>query len=64
MALYALATSVFIVASPLYLIIVLGLVLGLAGLGLLWQKGKRIEAVSLLNTILLIIIIILLIVNH
>jgi hypothetical protein len=63
MSLYALATYVFI-PSPLYYIIILGLALGLIGLGLLWQKGKRIEAVSLLNTVLLIIIIILLLVNH
>jgi hypothetical protein len=65
MPLYALATtSTFIFPSPIYYIAILALVLGLIGLISLWHKGKRIEAVTLLNTVLLIIIIILLLFNH
>ncbi len=56
-------TTMFPIIS-LTFVIIIAIALGLAGLALLWQRGRRIEAVSLLNTILLIIIIILLLVPH
>jgi len=59
MYLVALASETFLVV-PLPLIIFALVALGLVGLGLLWQKGRRVEAFCLLNTVLLIIVIILL----
>ncbi len=57
-----LATQTILVGlgTTLVFAIIGSIALGLVGLVLLWRKGRRIEAVSLLNTILLVIIIILL----
>ncbi len=41
-------------------VIIIAIALGLAGLALLWRRGRRMEAIYLLTTVLLIIIIILL----
>ncbi len=57
-----LQTQLFFISLPAVIIFLIAL--GLVGLGLLWYKGKRIEALSLLNTMLLMIVIILLLVPH
>jgi hypothetical protein len=64
MWLIALATTQVFTVFSLPFFIAIAIALGLFGLAILWQRGRRIEAVSLLNTVLLIIIIILLLLLH
>ena len=52
------ASNQFAVSIPF--VIVALVIIGVVGLGLLWRRGNRIEAISLLNTMMLLIIIILL----